>query len=450
ITPPTEDTGAEEVLDLGFGYCQLQVQVPKNGPYKEPKDLIGRNISTSFAGLSKKYFEALEAQQYGGATNGNGTTSKQLRTKIKYLGGSVEAACALGVADGIVDLVESGETMKAAGLEAIDTVVESKAVLIRSKHPSNPELVDKIARRIKGVIAAQKYVTCTYNVPRKLLPTVTKITPGKRAPTVTALDEPDWVAVNVMVEKVKIATVMDDLASCGAEDILLRTRLSKAYTLIQSSPKSPPQKRRSWPTDLWTGENTRTPAPPSPDLKPSTATTPPPPYRNLLPFKAAFLAQEAADTTIFNPKYAQQSLFLLQSSLQEYAQDPTFARQLYIHAVVYLLSGLPPPFSLSESEKTSLGSVVPQCLMLPSASAYNDDDDDEESKPTTNTARKSENDNAKKTSTPDDNQKPMPTTTLLHRALSSTLVLIIIFIQFLIPYLHTLFSALRHYDREYN
>ncbi|KAL8756622.1 MAG: hypothetical protein Q9199_002809 [Rusavskia elegans] len=220
ITPPTEDTGAEEVLDLGFGYCQLQVQVPKNGPYKEPKDLIGRNISTSFAGLSKKYFEALEAQ-YGGATNGNGTTSKQLRTKIKYLGGSVEAACALGVADGIVDLVESGETMKAAGLEAIDTVVESKAVLIRSKHPSNPELVDKIARRIKGVIAAQKYVTCTYNVPRKLLPTVTKITPGKRAPTVTALDEPDWVAVNVMVEKVKIATVMDDLASCGAEDILV-------------------------------------------------------------------------------------------------------------------------------------------------------------------------------------------------------------------------------------
>lgn len=156
------------MLDLGFGSCQLQVQVPKNGPYKEPKDLIGRNISTSFAGLSTKYFEALEAQ-YAGSTNGDSITFKQLRTKIKYLGGSVEAACALGVADGIVDLVgasaqrtktwkitdwrvESGETMKAAGLEAIDTVVESKAVLIRSKHPSNPELVDIIAGRVKGVI----------------------------------------------------------------------------------------------------------------------------------------------------------------------------------------------------------------------------------------------------------------------------------------------------------
>ncbi|KAL8997795.1 MAG: hypothetical protein Q9169_003044 [Polycauliona sp. 2 TL-2023] len=219
-TPPTQDTGAVEVLDLGFGHCQLQVQVPKSGPYKEPKDLIGRNISTSFPGLTRKYFGHLE-EKYADNTNGDGANSEHLRTKIKYLGGSVEAACALGVADGIVDLVESGETMKAAGLEAIDTVVESKAVLIRSKHPSNPELVDKIARRIRGVIAAQKYVTCTYNVPRNLLPTVTKITPGKRAPTINALDEPDWVAVNVMVEKVNIATVMDDLASCGAEDILV-------------------------------------------------------------------------------------------------------------------------------------------------------------------------------------------------------------------------------------
>ncbi|KAL8674468.1 MAG: hypothetical protein Q9168_001133 [Polycauliona sp. 1 TL-2023] len=219
-TPPTKDTGAEEILDLGFGHCQLQVQVPKNGPYKEPKDLIGCNISTSFVGLARKYFEDLEGK-HAGVTNGDGAQSMHLKTKIKYLGGSVEAACALGVADGIVDLVESGETMKAAGLVDIDTVVESKAVLIRSKHPSNPEMVDKIAGRIRGVITAQKYVTCTYNVPRQLLPTVTKITPGKRAPTVTALDEPDWVAVNVMVEKIKIATVMDDLAGCGAEDILV-------------------------------------------------------------------------------------------------------------------------------------------------------------------------------------------------------------------------------------
>jgi len=67
------------------------------------------------------------------------TAQPKLKTKIKFVGGSVEAACALGVADGIVDLVESGETMRAAGLKAIDTVIESTAVLIQSTKVSNPQ-----------------------------------------------------------------------------------------------------------------------------------------------------------------------------------------------------------------------------------------------------------------------------------------------------------------------
>ncbi|KAL8767740.1 MAG: hypothetical protein Q9209_005826 [Squamulea sp. 1 TL-2023] len=229
VAPPADDGGAEELLDLRFGHCKLQVQVPMNGKYKEPKDLIGRNISTSFPGLTKKYFEELEGEEDKAIANREGKAARRLKTRIKYLGGSVEAACALRVADGIVDLVESGETMQAMGLKAIGTVKESKAVLIRSKPPSKEDpvdttkesLIDKIAARIQGVITAQKYVMCTYNVHRSVLPAATKITPGKRSATVTALDEADWVAVNVMVEKEKIADVMDDLASCGAQDILV-------------------------------------------------------------------------------------------------------------------------------------------------------------------------------------------------------------------------------------
>ena len=144
-----------------------------------------------------------------------------LRTRIKYVGGSVEAACALGVADGIVDLVESGETMRAAGLKAIDTVVESTAVLIKSKKVTNEKLVALIAARIRGVITAQKYVLCQYNCPRDKLPQCTKITPGRRAPTIMTLDEPGWVAVSVMVAKKDIATDMDKLTDAQATDILV-------------------------------------------------------------------------------------------------------------------------------------------------------------------------------------------------------------------------------------
>jgi ATP phosphoribosyltransferase len=71
------------------------------------------------------------------------------------------------------------------------------------------------------VVAAQKYVLCQYNVQREKLPEATKITPGKRAPTINALEEEGWVAVSSMVEKKVIATVMDQLTGVGATDILV-------------------------------------------------------------------------------------------------------------------------------------------------------------------------------------------------------------------------------------
>lgn len=111
--------------------------------------------------------------------------------------------------------------MRAAGLKAIDTVVDSTAVLIRSKRPSDPKLVDLITARIQGVITAQKYVLCTYNAPRTLLAKCHHITPGRRAPTVNSLDDEGWVAVQAMVERKKIATVMDELTDVGATDIMV-------------------------------------------------------------------------------------------------------------------------------------------------------------------------------------------------------------------------------------
>ncbi|KAI9859668.1 MAG: ATP phosphoribosyltransferase (ATP-PRTase) (ATP-PRT) [Trichoglossum hirsutum] len=218
------DVGVEEVLDLGFGRCKLQVQVPEKGHITDPVELVGKNVVTSFVSLSAAYFAGLEEPKENVEVTINGElpeAKKKLKTKIKYVGGSVEAACALGVADGIVDLVESGETMRAAGLKAIATVVESTAVLIESKHPSDPNLVNLITSRIKGVITAQKYVLCQYNVLRSELHAATRVTPGRRAPTVTSLEEPGWVAVSSMVLKKEIAVVMDELEKVGATDLLV-------------------------------------------------------------------------------------------------------------------------------------------------------------------------------------------------------------------------------------
>jgi ATP phosphoribosyltransferase len=110
---------------------------------------------------------------------------------IKYVSGSVEAACGLGLADGIVDLVETGTTMKAAGLEVISEIVQSEAVMITSKSCRHPDIVQLIKKRIEGYMTACNYLMIQYNVSRALLADAVKVTPGKRAPTVSALDDGD-------------------------------------------------------------------------------------------------------------------------------------------------------------------------------------------------------------------------------------------------------------------
>ncbi|KZV62429.1 HisG-domain-containing protein [Peniophora sp. CONT] len=208
-----------EVQPLGFGRCKLQVQVPIAAvPPQETittvDKLAGKRIVTSFEVLAAEYFAPLDAQ--------HGT-----KTSIEYVGGSVEAACNLGLADGIVDLVESGDTMRAAGLTDIATLMTSEATLIKSATPKNPShtpIIEKIAARIKGVIAAREYVVCEYNVTRAKLPLASSVTPGRRAPTVSPLESvngEEWVAVSAMVLKKDVANVMDQLVEIGAEDILI-------------------------------------------------------------------------------------------------------------------------------------------------------------------------------------------------------------------------------------
>lgn len=114
--------------------------------------------------------------------------------------------------------------MRAAGLHAIATVLDTEAVFIKSsvqKHPALEPLIRLITSRIAGVIAAGRYVICEYNVRRDKLHEAAAITPGRRAPTISPLEDEAWVAVSSMVLKRQTAEVMDKLEAIGAEDILI-------------------------------------------------------------------------------------------------------------------------------------------------------------------------------------------------------------------------------------
>ncbi|CAO3591160.1 unnamed protein product [Absidia cylindrospora] len=198
-----------QLMELGFGQCRLCVQVPMKGEYQSLESLCGKRIVTSFDAFARKIFEPLDAQ------HGKKTT-------INYVSGSVEAACALGLANGIIDLVESGETMRAAGLHDIHTLMTTESVLIGNKNSQHQDLIAKLTSRIRGVITASKFVLCTYNVERQHLPAAVKVTPGRQGPTISSLDSHEgWVAVSSMIEKKRKGEIMDALTDVGATDILV-------------------------------------------------------------------------------------------------------------------------------------------------------------------------------------------------------------------------------------
>ena len=114
--------------------------------------------------------------------------------------------------------------MRACGLTPIATLLRSEAVLIRPTTPhtgSNAELISIITARIRGVIAASRYVLCQYNIEKHNLAKALEITPGRRAATVSPLEETNWNAVSSMVSRDNVATIMDRLEAVGASDILI-------------------------------------------------------------------------------------------------------------------------------------------------------------------------------------------------------------------------------------
>ncbi|KAJ2159657.1 ATP phosphoribosyltransferase (ATP-PRTase) (ATP-PRT) [Coemansia sp. RSA 552] len=200
-----------ELIRLGFGRCKLQVQTPAvNQEVQSAGDLVGKRIVTSFVNLTRQRFAELE-----------GVEPADIKTQVRFVSGSVEAACGLGLADGIVDLVESGDTMRAAGLHAIDTILATESVLITNKNVRFPKLADTIRQRVEGILTARKFVLCQFNIKRESLAKARQVAPGRQAPTVTSLEQDGWVGVSVMIEKSSLADTMDALKDVGATDILV-------------------------------------------------------------------------------------------------------------------------------------------------------------------------------------------------------------------------------------
>lgn len=198
----------DSVMDLGFGKCTLCLQAPVTDKVENVESLAGKRIVTSFPNFTKTFFDTYD-KKLGVTTN------------INYVSGSVEAACGLGLADAVVDLVETGTTMRAAGLEIVHDIFSTQAVLISNPNSEHKDLVSKLQRRIEGYITSTKYVMMMYNVSNEIFQDAITITPGKKSPTVTSLECGKDKAVSVLILKKEISEKMDALHEVGATDILV-------------------------------------------------------------------------------------------------------------------------------------------------------------------------------------------------------------------------------------
>lgn len=200
------DSGAkaEEVLPLGFGCSTFRFAGPK-GRFAAVSDLAGQRIATSYVGLVRQFLE-----------------HRGIDATVTRLDGAVETSVQLGVADVIADVVETGTTLRAAGLEVFgEPLLASEAVLITRAGAGLPEGFEVFRRRLEGVLVARTYVMMDYDIPTGHVAAAVKLTPGIESPTVSPLHRGGWVAVRAMVPRVGAQRLMDELYGIGARGILL-------------------------------------------------------------------------------------------------------------------------------------------------------------------------------------------------------------------------------------
>ena len=191
---------------LDFAKCRLSIAVPKSTEYTGTAFLEGKRIATSYPFIVTKFLE-----------------EKNINAEIHEISGSVEIAPGIGLADAICDIVSTGSTLLSNGLQEVETVMKSEAVLVAGQQlsTSKQEILDKLIFRIKAVNTAKNNKYLLLNTPNDAIEAITKVLPGMKSPTVTPLNEEGWSSLHSVVNEDDFWNKIDQLKSLGAQGILV-------------------------------------------------------------------------------------------------------------------------------------------------------------------------------------------------------------------------------------
>lgn len=195
----------KEIQELNFGNSAFRYAVPKDSGLL-PDKFEGLRIATSYPEIVR-----LDMEKRG------------VSVEIVRLDGAVEISIQLGVADVIADVVESGRTLKEAGLEVVgDSLMKSEAILIaRNDEIAKTPEVTRLLGRLRGILVARKYAMVEYDISFNKVDEACELTPGIESPTISPLTKPDWVAVKAMIKLKESNHIMDELHKIGARGIIV-------------------------------------------------------------------------------------------------------------------------------------------------------------------------------------------------------------------------------------
>ena len=196
----------EIIKKLGFGNCRLSLAIPKDEVYTDLKFFSGKRIATSYPKILSRFFE-----------------TKGIDVEIESLGGSVEIATGIGLADAIFDIVSSGSTLIMNGLKEVETIFRSEAVLISNKKLSatKKELLNELLFRIKAQMDGEGKKYVLLNAPNEVIPDIIKLLPGMRSPSILPLADEGWSSIHSVINDDHFWEVIDELKRHGAEGILV-------------------------------------------------------------------------------------------------------------------------------------------------------------------------------------------------------------------------------------
>ena len=202
------EPGFDILAELGFGQCSLRIAAPERTAYEGPQTLQGERIATSYPRILRRFL-----------------SDHGIEAEVIEMKGAVELAPRLEIASFICDLVSTGATLEANGLRAVETVLDSRAVLIRTLKPldeARTTIASQLLSRIDGVLATKESKYIMLNAPSAALKGITDLLPGAGAPTILPLHgRPGQFAVHAVCQESVFWETLQKLKAAGASAILV-------------------------------------------------------------------------------------------------------------------------------------------------------------------------------------------------------------------------------------